>query len=141
MTVGSEQLPTPDMTRLRVGDWIVEPALNQLASAATTVKVEPKAMTVLMYLADRPGEVVSREALLAAAWPGVVVGDDSLTQIIIKLRKAFGDAPDQPAYIQTIAKRGYRLVSRVSRSEPVAPNGAAHPDRLSAQRKRRVLGW
>ena len=49
-------------------------------------------MSVLVYLADRPGQVVSRDALLSAVWPGVVVGDDSLTQVVIKLRKALGEA-------------------------------------------------
>ena len=91
---------------MKVGDWTVEPALNQISSAGKTVKLEPKAMSVLVYLADRPGQVVSREALLSAVWPGVVVGDDSLTQVVIKLRKALGDVPERPAYIQTISKRG-----------------------------------
>ena len=101
---------------LRVGEWTVEPALNQLSAAGRTVKIEPKAMEVLTYLAARPGEVASREALLAAVWPGVVVGDDALTQVVIKLRKALGDASETPAYIQTIPKRGYRLIAPVSRS-------------------------
>jgi DNA-binding winged helix-turn-helix (wHTH) protein/TolB-like protein len=114
--------------RLQVGDWTVEPALNQLSAAGRAVKVEPKAMAVLVYLADRPGKVVSREALLAAVWPGVVVSDDSLTQVVIKLRKALGDAPEIPAYIQTIPKGGYRLVAPVVRSEQP----------LYAERKRRV---
>ena len=90
---------------LRVGEWTVEPALNELRSAGRVVKVEPKAMEVLVYLAARPGQVVGREELLAAVWRGVVVGDDALTQVVIKLRKALGEA-----YIQTIPKRGYRLV-------------------------------
>ena len=99
--------------RLRVGDWIVEPDLNQLSAPGKAVKVEPKAMAVLLHLANRPGQVVSREALLSHVWPGIVVGDDSLTQVIIKLRKALGDDPDRPTYIQTVTKRGYRLVAPV----------------------------
>jgi adenylate cyclase len=124
---------------LRVGDWTVEPALNQISSAAKTVKLEPKAVSVLVYLADRAGQVVSREALLSAVWSGVVVGDDSLTQVVIKLRKALGDVPEKPAYIQTIPKRGYRLVAPVVRLETTAP-GPARPDSesLNAERNRRV---
>ena len=106
-------------TLLQVGDWKVEPALNQISAAGRAVKLEPKAMSVLVYLAERPGEVVSRDALLSAVWPGVVVGDDSLTQVVIKLRKALGDAAEKPAYIQTIPKGGYRLVAPVVRL-PVA---------------------
>jgi DNA-binding winged helix-turn-helix (wHTH) protein/TolB-like protein len=94
-----------------MGSWTVEPSLNQLRAAGKTVKLEPKSMGVLMCLIDRPGQVVSREALLSAVWPGVMVGDDSLTQAITKLRKALREVPDGSAAIQTISKRGYRLVA------------------------------
>src|SRR6266487_6946414 len=113
MRVGTEPPPALNRERLRVGDWTVETALNQLSAAGKTVKLEPKAMATLIYLANRPGQVVSREALLTGVWPGVVVGDDSLTQVIIKLRKALGDDSDRPTYIQTVTKRGYRLVAPV----------------------------
>lgn len=120
MPVGIQSPPLLGKERVRVGEWAVEPALNQLSAAGKTVKLEPKAMSVLVHLADRPGQVVSREALLSAVWPGVLVGDDSLTQVVIKLRKALGDSPDKPTYIQTISKGGYRLVAPVVRSDEVA---------------------
>ena len=116
MPIGADSLATLGSARFRVGDWTAEPALNQLSTPGRAVKVEPKAMAVLVYLADRPGQVVSRDALLSAVWPGVIVGDDALTQVVVKLRKALGDAPDAPAYIQTIAKGGYRLVAPVAAS-------------------------
>ncbi len=100
MPVGTEPPPAQNRERLRVGNWTVEPALKQLSAAGKTVKLEPKTMAVLAYLARRPGQVVSREELLSAVWAGVVVGDDSLTQVVIKLRKALGDAPEHPAYIR-----------------------------------------
>jgi adenylate cyclase len=103
----------PHAQSLQVGDWTVDPPLNQLSAPGKSVKLEPKAMAVLVYLAQRPGDVVSREALLAAVWPGVVVSDDAVTQVVIKLRKALGDSAESPAYIQTISKRGYRLVAAV----------------------------
>ena len=120
MAVATESAHAPRDERVQVGDWMVEAALNQLSSAGKTVKLEPKVMSVLMHLADRPGQVVSREALLSAVWSGVIVGDDALTQAVIKLRKALGDVPEEPAYIQTIAKKGYRLIAQVVRSEGTA---------------------
>jgi TolB-like protein/DNA-binding winged helix-turn-helix (wHTH) protein len=137
MPVGIEFPPAPGNERLQIGDWAVEPALNQLSAAGTTVKVEPKAMAVLVHLADRPGQVVSRDALLAAVWPGVFVGDDSLTQVVIKLRKALGDVPEKSSYIQTIPKGGYRLVAPVVRSPdltpvPVPPDSPALPARRAS---------
>jgi len=129
----------PGNERMQIGDWTVEPALNQLSAMGKTVKLEPKAMAVLVYLADRPGQVVSRDELLAAVWSGVVVGDDSLTQVVIKLRKALGDAPEKPAYIQTIPKGGYRLVVPVVRSaENSSTPVRTDAESLHTERKRRV---
>lgn len=109
---------------LRIGEWTVEPALNQLSAPGRAVKVEPKAMEVLVYLAERAGKVASREELLDAVWRGAVVGDDALTQVVIKLRKALGDS-----YIETIPKRGYRLIAPVSRPDaPATPK--VRPRRL-----------
>ncbi|MDQ3026789.1 MAG: winged helix-turn-helix domain-containing protein [Pseudomonadota bacterium] len=71
-----------------------------------------------MILAKRAGEVVSREELFAALWPGMVVGDEALSQAITKLRRAFGD--DARSYIETIPKRGYRLTAGVAPEETVA---------------------
>ena len=118
----------PAQDSLKVGDWTVEPGLNQICAGGSAVKLEPKAMAVLVLLADRPGQVLSREALLSQVWPGLVVTDDALTQVITKLRKALGDDPDRPTYIQTVTKKGYRLVAPVlspaqSASVPLARPG------------------
>lgn len=99
---------------LRIGDWRFFPALHRIEGEAGTVHLEPKAASVLQLLAEQPGEPFSRQQLLEAAWPGLVVSDDALTQVIIKLRKALGDSPRTPEYIQTIPKRGYRLVAPVT---------------------------
>src|SRR4051794_35281987 len=105
MPDGTESVRPSDLGTFQVGDWTVEPALNHLSAAGKTVKLEPKAMAVLVYLANRPGEVLSRETLLSTVWAGAVVGDDSLTQVVLKLRKALGDVRERPAYIETISKR------------------------------------
>lgn len=138
MTVSGEACTAPATARLRVGRWDVERDLNQLSASGRTVRIEPKAMAVLVYLADRHGRVVSRSSLLSAVWPDTVVGDDCLTQVVVKLRKALGDIPGQPTYIQTIAKGGYRLVAAVSDPDAedpaaatVAPTARAPPPRAS----------
>src|SRR6185312_16349191 len=98
---------------LAIGQWLVDPRSNELRRGSDVVRLEPKAMDVLMLLAERAGRPVTRDELFTAAWPGVVVGDEALTQTINKLRKAFGDASRSPSYIETIAKRGYRLIADV----------------------------
>src|SRR5688500_15763283 len=140
MPDGAEQSSGRGSETLQIGVWTVEPGLNQLSASGRTLKLEPKAMALLRYLAERPGQVVSRDALLSAIWPGVVVGDDSLTQAVIKLRNALGDTADSPAYIQTIPKGRYRLVAPVGRPETIASAPVA-PDPESAprtERQRRV---
>lgn len=111
---------------LRVGRWRVDPALNEIRSDGGAIRLEPKAIEVLVHLARRPGEVVSRDELLAAIWPGVVVGDDALTQAIIKLRRALQDDARAPRYIETISKRGYRLVADVAYEGAPEPRRTAH---------------
>lgn len=118
------------LARLQVGEWWADRTTNELGRAGVTVRIEPKAMEVLMVLAARAGEVVSREELLATVWPGVVVGDEALTQSIIKLRRALGDNPRAPSYVETISKRGYRLIASVR------PGGG-----VPAARPRRRAPW
>ena len=121
-------------SHLRIGAWRVDPAANELDRPGETVRVEPKAMQVLVALAGRAGRVVTREALLAAVWPDVVVGDEVLTQTIIKLRRALGDHRRTPSYIETIPKRGYRLVAPTGEGDPVS-----HPATAPARRPNRWL--
>jgi adenylate cyclase len=123
---------------LLVGDWRVIPRRNELERDGVAVRLEPKAIEVLLHLARQPGAVVGREELLAAAWPGLVVGDDALTQAIIKLRKAFEDDAHRPKYIETISKRGYRLIAPVDGVQQSLPE-ASIPGRPLAVRHRRAL--
>ena len=105
-------------TVLRVGEWTVDPATNELRRKDQATRIEPKSMQVLRVLAERAGSVVTREELFQAAWPGMVVGDEALSQTITKLRRALGDDPRSPRYIETISKRGYRLTATVGPSAP-----------------------
>jgi DNA-binding winged helix-turn-helix (wHTH) protein len=68
-----------------VGDWRVDARANEISRGAEKVRLEPKAMQVLCFLAERPGTVVSPEELEAAAWPRMVVTTDAVTGTIIKL--------------------------------------------------------
>lgn len=96
-----------------VGDWEVHARSNEIRRGTRGVKLEPKVMQVLCFLASRPGTVVSREELEAHAWSGMVVTYDAVTNAIIKLRKALGDEARNPRYIETLSKSGYRLIAEV----------------------------
>ena len=120
--------------RLSIGEWSVDPATNDLARGSERVHLEPKAMDLLLALARHANQVMSREELLAQVWSGVVVGDDVITQAIIKLRKALGDASREPEYIQTIPKRGYRLIAGVKWIDAGSPATPAPSKRGESRR-------
>ena len=109
--------PRPD-TRLRIGAFVVDPLLDQVCGSATRIKLEPRAMDVLMYLAAHAGEVVSVDDLRSHVWTGVVVTPDSVYRAINALRRAFDDDPRAPRYIVNVPRRGYRLVAPVAPADP-----------------------
>ena len=104
-----DKLDQGNLDSFFIGHYQVHPASNELSHGDSTAQLEPKVMALLLMLAETPGATVSRDELFKALWPGVVVSDDTLTQVVIKLRKAFGETAKKPAYIQTVTKRGYRL--------------------------------
>jgi TolB-like protein/DNA-binding winged helix-turn-helix (wHTH) protein/Tfp pilus assembly protein PilF len=101
-------------TPFRVGDWHVDPASGRMIRDGKVIKLEPRVMDVLVYLAGRPGQVVTRDELEAKVWVGRVISYDALTSTVQKLRKAFADDARKPRIIETISKKGYRLVAPVS---------------------------
>src|ERR1700732_5363712 len=107
----------------RVGRWTVEPKLNSISGEGRVSRVEPKVMQVLERLAQHPHEVVTKEQLLSAVWPGTFVTEDVLTRGISEQRTAFGDASRQSQVIQTIPKSGYRLIAPLERAERHAAAG------------------
>ena len=97
-----------------VGNWHVNPDSGRLLGEGKEVRLEPKVMEVLVYLAQHPNTVISRETLESEVWSGMIVGYEAVSQSIIKLRKALNDNSRNPQYIETISKKGYRLIAPVS---------------------------
>jgi transcriptional activator of cad operon len=98
---------------LRVGAWCVDPRTGQMSREGEIVRVEARTLRLLMYLAERAGEVVSIDELLTHVWSGVVVTPDSVYQGVTALRRMLGDDPKQPRYIATVPRLGYRMVAQV----------------------------
>lgn len=104
----------------RVGRWLVAPSLNSISCKGTTVRLEPKVMEVLVCLARNAGETLAKEMLFQSVWPDTFVTDDVLTHSISELRRVFQDDAREPRIIQTVSKRGYRLVAPVSAANATA---------------------
>ena len=82
------------------------------------IRLTNKALAVLCYLAERSGQLVTKDELFAAVWPGVVVSDAALVACIGELRRALGDTRRTPQFIETVHGRGYRFIAPISISVP-----------------------
>lgn len=103
-----------------VANWYVDSETNRITSDKQAIKLESKVMSLLVYLAKNQGNVVSREQLEADVWTDRVISYDALTSCITRLRKVLGDDSRNPVYIETVSKKGYRLIAPVRFEHAVA---------------------
>jgi len=94
----------------KFGEYTVYPLEGRLVSADKERRLTPRAMDVLVYLAERAPAVVERDSLLQDLWGGRAQSDEPLNKVISELRRALEDDAARPAYIQTITKRGYQVL-------------------------------
>jgi DNA-binding winged helix-turn-helix (wHTH) protein/tetratricopeptide (TPR) repeat protein len=112
------------MRRFRFDRFELDERSGDLLDRGEPIHLQPKPFALLMLLLENPGVLFSREALLEHLWPGVHVTEDSLSQAIARLRRALGDSQ----VLQTVQRRGYRLVAEVEVLEGTpAPAPAAQP--------------
>jgi DNA-binding winged helix-turn-helix (wHTH) protein len=109
-----------------MGDWLVEPELDRVTRDGEKTSLRPQVMNMLVYLCSRPRETVSVDEILAEVWRGRVTTPASVYNCLMELRHALGDDPHRAKYIETIPKRGYRLIAEV-RNHPTA--GETRSDR------------
>jgi TolB-like protein/Flp pilus assembly protein TadD len=105
---------SPINSVIRIGEWRVDPALDEFSKDGQTVRVQPKLMRMLICLAEHAGQVVSVDQLLNEVWNGVIVTSDSVYHAVAALRRLLGDGAKQPVYIANVLRRGYRLVAPVT---------------------------
>ena len=112
---------------------MVRPSLNLIECAGHSTRISPRAMDTLVHLAARAGEVVSGDELIDAVWRGRVVYDAQIYKIISELRRAFRDHGNGESFIQTVPKRGYRLVAPVTPSQPRESSARIGHDAMSSR--------
>jgi adenylate cyclase len=103
----------------------------QLWQGPEVIRLTSKALAVLCYLAERSGQLVTKDELFAAVWPGVVVSDSALVACIGELRRALGDARRTPRFIETVHGRGYRFIAPLSTQDSDAQPALPLPDKSS----------
>src|SRR5277367_5185811 len=130
---------------VRFGTYEVSLHSGEVRKSGLKIRVQQQPMKLLGILLERPGEVVTREELRSRVWPNESFGDfdQALNIAIGKLRSALGDSAENPRFIETLPKRGYRFIADVSivdadprpkRPEP-AEGDLSDPERASSQRK------
>src|SRR5262249_13389942 len=104
---------TPSSRVIRVGTFELEPRTGELVRGGLKAQVSGQPVQVVLALLDRPGELVTREELVRRLWPeGTFVDfDHSLNKAVNKLRETLGDSAENPTYIETLPRRGYRLIA------------------------------
>lgn len=98
---------------LRFGPFRFDRANRVLARDGVELPLPPRALGVLEHLLERPGSIVPKSDLLDAVWPDTAVTETSLTEAVSLVRQALGDDPQQPVYVQTVHRRGYRFVGPI----------------------------
>ena len=104
---------SPSQSRFRIGDALVQPDRLVVCVDGIDHAIEPRVMDVLLMLAENAGETVSTYQFLADLWEDTNCGDNPVHKAITCLRGVFGDSPRESRYIETIRKRGYRLIAPV----------------------------
>jgi len=98
----------------QIGDYILVPSLNQLHHIDQVYTLEPKVIDLLLFFAHQPNIIASREEIRHAIWGKTLVSDHAINRLVSQLRKALSDNKQPYQYIETVAKRGYRLVANVT---------------------------
>lgn len=115
----------------RLDDWLVQPAQCRLSKDGVARQVRPKVMDLLTYLAAHRGDVMSKDDLLDGVWGTKSVSESALTRTVTELRQVLDDAAHEPRVLETIPKRGYRLIGSVclmpSGTAPLASGPSAGP--------------
>jgi DNA-binding winged helix-turn-helix (wHTH) protein/Tfp pilus assembly protein PilF len=112
----------PSRTVFEFGEFVLDAGQRRLLRLSTRepVVLTAKVLDTLLYLVEHRGETLSKDRLLGAIWPGVVVEENSLTQCISTLRQALGESRGENRYVATVPRQGYRFVAEVVEQERAA---------------------
>jgi TolB-like protein/DNA-binding winged helix-turn-helix (wHTH) protein/Flp pilus assembly protein TadD len=121
---GRRMEPSRHASVVRFGTYELGLQSGELRKAGARIRVQQQPLKLLEILLERPGEVVTRDELRNRIWPEESYGDfdQAVNVAIAKLRAALGDSADNPRYVETLPRRGYRFIADVSVVAPPAEN-------------------
>ena len=125
----SEKSFDPPVRAYEFGEFRLDALQRRvLRRDGTLVGLTPRLVDALLYLVERPGQLLDKNALMEALWPGLVVEENNLSQTISALRRALGDESQDSRYIQTVPRRGFRFVADVKPLRDTGESDATPPD-------------
>ena len=105
----------PDPQRYAFGDFVLERSQHRVRHRdGTQLSLTPRVFSALLLFVEKPGELLSKDALMLGLWPGLVVEENNLSQVVSTLRRALGDDTQGSRYIQTVPRQGFRFVATVT---------------------------
>jgi DNA-binding winged helix-turn-helix (wHTH) protein len=130
-----------------IGDCEILPNEGRVLRDGKEIRPEPQTLRVLLCLAERDGKLVSRDNLIDEVWGGRAISDDPINRAINQVRKCLGDSGKESGYVETLPKRGYRLLKPVQLHSPAptptptpTPTPAAgQPSAATGQRRWKVI--
>lgn len=136
-------------TPVTFGPFRLDEVNECLWQGGRSIALRPKVFAVLKYLIEHRGQLVTKERLLEAIWPGTYVGDAVLKDTVSQLREALGDRAKAPQFIETVHRRGYRFIGQleaagepqsVTTPAPHSPGVDQSPEQSASQRSAAALG-
>ncbi|HEY3381221.1 MAG TPA: winged helix-turn-helix domain-containing protein [Vicinamibacterales bacterium] len=118
-------LNVPRLHPFTLGDWLVEPKACRVSRGDIVVKLRPQLADLLLCLARHAGEIALKDEILAEVWPGQYIAESGLSRCVAELRQILQDDAQQPRFIETFPKRGYRLIAPVVWLDREPQEGAA----------------
>ena len=117
-------------------DVVIDLRAGRVLRAGTPAPLEPKAYDLLVLLASRSGELVTRQEVLDRVWAGVYVTDNAVARVIAQVRRVLGDSAKGSRYIETVPTRGYRFIVPVEDAMPRLPRRGSRRHRAGTDRTR-----
>ena len=134
--------------KIRFDAWTLDTQSGDLTKGEVTTRLQIQPLQILLALLENPGNLVSREQLIARLWPkGIVEFDTSLNTAVRKLRIALSDDSDHPRFIDTIPRRGYRFIAKIetgAKGRRAGSGDSRGPQRqvaLAARKAARDTSW
>src|SRR5262245_48976690 len=133
--------PVTNEKRICFDVFCLDLANECLWRGSQSIKLRPKAFAVLDYLLGRPGQLVTKEELIDAVWPGTFVGEAVLKVVIREIRDVLDDDPTSPQFIETAHRRGYRFIGQIVQSgTDVVSHNTASGSLRSDESLQKVVG-